>query len=111
MEMFEVRKPGRLLSRYGDIIETCYMTDRIAQNGICETFEDTPYNWGFCARSCKFERELFVPDSVSYEETSLFMRDVAPKGSDFKKDCKNIQYIKMYNIHYSIIIHICYIAK
>ena len=86
MDMFEVRKPGRLFSKYGDILETCYYTKVIAENGICQTFKRKPYNWGFCSRSCKFAN--LKPHQVAgepYEETMLIIKDRAPRESQLEK--------------------------
>ena len=85
-EMFEVREPGGTFDRYGDIIETCYNTMLIGKNGICETYEKKPYNWGFCSRSCNFadvkpNQEAGQP----LEETTVIIKNRAPRGSRLER--------------------------
>ena len=64
------------------VIQVCYNLNKVAENGICETFENKPYDWGFCSRSCRFEDEFGrdIPYEP-YEETEMLIKNKAPKGS------------------------------
>ena len=77
MERFEVRRPDK------SVIQTCYNLNKVAKVGICETFEDKPYNWGFCSRSCRFAHDSERHDAYDdpYEETEMIIENKAPRGS------------------------------
>ena len=63
---------------------TCYNLEKAAAYGICQTYEDAPYHWGFCSRSCNYtvDRTPVLPSE--YEETKLILHEIPPPGSNLE---------------------------
>ena len=63
----------------GDVIETCYNVNAVGQNGICETTENAPFNWGFCLTSCDYTKRPSIQKGEPYHEAIFKYLDTAPK--------------------------------
>ena len=85
MDRFELRKLGDGSYPYGDIIESCYHLDTVAEHGVCHTFNKSPYNWGFCSGSCEFEYDMDEYRQgrlfTTKEKTTMEIFDDVPEGA------------------------------
>ena len=70
----------------GEVIETCYNLNAVGQNGICETAEEAPFNWGFCSTSCNYADLPTTLPWEPYHEAIFKYLDTAPENTFFSSN-------------------------
>ena len=78
IQRFEIRNNNKK----GSVIVTCYNVNAVGRNGICETTEKAPFNWGFCSTSCKYA-EPGEANGEPYHEAIFKYLDTAPKSTKY----------------------------
>ena len=90
VERFQIRRNDL----NGKVIETCYNVNAVGRNGICQTNEEAPFNWGFCSTSCGYAGTPGAEDGDTYHEAIFKYLDTAPKSTFFSGNISQ----KLYHI-------------